>query len=184
MAEPAPIERAFFREAPDGATVFFPFGLDRRAYRLPDEAARRRAERAASLLFGAVFAVATWAAYALQSVFESPDATLADGLRALVAPGTGLLVALLTYGLWAARFVEPLPEVQLHVSREERLREAAALVDPRQLTLAGVLLAGMSGLVAWLEPRGWWLAALGVAAGLGLVWWSHVLRRHRPEPQR
>jgi hypothetical protein len=33
------MERAFFREADDGSTVFFPWGLTHRGYQLTDEAA-------------------------------------------------------------------------------------------------------------------------------------------------
>ena len=63
------------------------------------------------------------------------------------------------------------------VSREERLREAAELVEPRKIALVGAVFCGLSALVIWLQPDTWWLGLLGVALGIGILLWSAVLRR-------
>ena len=177
-----PIERGFFREGEDGATVFFPWGLAHRGYRLTGDAARRSASRAVSLLVASVIAVGTWAAYALQAVIESEATSPADALRALAAPGAGLLLVLFCYAVWVWRFVERFPESDLTFSREERLREAAAQVEPRTVALIGLSVSAMSMLLVWLQPRVWWLGLLGVALGVGTVAWSAALRRAAAHP--
>jgi hypothetical protein len=182
VPETPPIERALFREAEDGAIVFFPWGLGHRGYRLPDEAARKKAARAASLLIGSTLAVATWTAHVLQPLVKPEGGDAAELLRGLVAPVAALVLAIFAYWAWTSRFVEGLRESDLSVSREERLREAAEAVAPWKIAVIGLLLAGMSGLVAWLEPRAWWLGLLGVAMGLGLVLWSVALRRAATGP--
>lgn len=148
-----------------------------RGYRLPDDVAKRRASRAASLLIGAVIAIGTWTAYALLPLLESEETGLHEVLGALLAPGGALLGVVVFYFLWASRFVEGFPESDLRVSQEERLREAAALIEPWKVALIGVLVCGMSALLIWLDPRTWWLGALGVALGIGALWWSSLLRR-------
>jgi hypothetical protein len=178
MAKPPPIERAIFREGPDGSTVYFPWGLSRRGYRLPDEALRTKAVRATSLLMGCTMAIGTWTAYRLQPLVE-PDAAAGPGdwLGVLVVPALMMAAVVLGYALRVWQLVEGAQESDLQVSREEQLREAADLVNPRELTLAGAVLAVMSGAVVFIAPQAWWMAALGVAIGLSTVYWSHVLRR-------
>jgi hypothetical protein len=178
MARPAPIERAIFREAADGSTVFFPWGLSHRGYRLPDEAHRAKALRAASLLVGCTLAIGTWTAHRLQPLMEpEAGAGAGDWLGVLVAPGLLMAAAILGYALRVWHLVEGAQESDLRIPREEQLREAADLVNPRELTLAGVVLAVLSGVVVFLAPHAWWMGALGVAGGVFIVHWSHVLRR-------
>jgi hypothetical protein len=177
VSEPPPIERAFFREAEDGTVVFFPWGLTHRGYELPDAAAKKKASRAASVLLVSPIAVGTWAAHTLQPLLQSAGSEPVDFLRALAAPGAVLLFFLLSYWLWVSRFVERFAESDLQVSREERLREAAGVAKPREVAFVGVAMCGLSSLLIWLEPRGWWLGALGVAIGLGALFWSSLLRR-------
>jgi len=177
MGEPTPIERGFFRELDDGTTVFFPWGLAHRGYRLPDEAARKRAARGPSLLLGSVVAIGTWTAHALQPALAPEGTGVADGLRAAVAPGVLLLAVLAGYALWVARFVEPYPESDLQVSRDERLREAAEQVSPWKIALIGAVTGGLGVLVTCLEPRLWWLGGVALAAGAVLLYWSGVVRR-------
>lgn len=182
MAEQPPIERAFFREAEDGTPVFFPWGLPHRGYRLDGQKAKDRALRAVSLLIGSTMAIGTWTAYRLQPLLapeaQGPSAILA----ALAVPGVAMLLAILLYWLWASRFVEHFAESDLRVSREERLREAAALAGPGKIALVGVSVCGLSALLLWLEPHAWWLAGLGIALGLGTLGWSQVLRRAAAAP--
>lgn len=182
MPEPAPIDRAFFREAEDGATVFFPWGLTRRGYRLPDPAARQRAARAASLLIGSTIGIGTWTAYRLQPLLESEAAGPAQALAACATPVAAMLLAIFFYYLWVSRFVEDLPESDLRVSREETLREAAELGEPRKVALIGVVLCGLSALVIWIDPHVWWIGALGIALGVGLTLWSARLLRAAGPP--
>jgi hypothetical protein len=182
MPEQQPIERAFFREAEDGTTVFFPWGLTHRGYRLTDDAAKTKASRAASWLIGSVIGIGTWTAWALQPTLESEGAGLTEILDALVAPGAALLLAFVAYSLWISRFVEQFPDSDLKVSREERLREASEVVEPWKVALVGVVLCGLSVLMIWLEPRAWWLALLGVALGLGALRWSSLLKRAGADP--
>jgi len=177
VPDPPPIERAFFRKAEDGTTVFFPWGLTHRGYRLTDPAGRKKASRAASLLISSTLAIGTWTAYALQPLLEPEVRPPAEVLRSLAAPGVALVLVLIAYGLWASRFVERLPESDLQLSREERLREAAALVSPRKVALVGVVTGGLSALLIWLQPQAWWLGGLGIALGAGVLCWSVVLAR-------
>jgi hypothetical protein len=167
-----PIDRTIFRESEDGATVFFPWGLPHRGYRLDETASR-----AVSFLVASVIAVGTWSAYALESIFESEATGLIDVLGVLAAPGAALLLVLISYAFWVSRFVERFPESDLEVSREERLREAAELVEPWKLALIGVVVSGLSVSLIWLQPRTWWIGLLGVAIGVGVLWWSSLLRR-------
>jgi hypothetical protein len=177
MPEQQPFERGFFREADDGTTVFFPWGLTHRGYQLSDEAAKKKASRAASLLIGSVIGIGTWIAHALQSILEFEEADLAEILVALAAPGAALLLAFVSYWLWISRFVEQFPDSDLKVSRDERLREAAELVEPWRIALIGVVICGLSALLIWLQPRAWWLGLLGVALGIGALLWSSLLKR-------
>lgn len=177
MADPSPIDRAFFREAEDGRTVFFPWGLPHRGYELTDEVAKRRASRAASALIGSTIAIATWTAYRLEPLLDSEATGLDEVFGALAAPGAALLVALLAYWSWVSRFIERLPESGLVISREERLREAAELVEPWKVALFGLVFCGLSALVIWLQPRAWWMGLLGVVLGMAALLWSLVLRR-------
>jgi MFS family permease len=177
MPQERPIERAFFREADDGATIFFPWGLNHRGYRLTDDAAKARATRAASFLISATIGIGVWTAHALQPTFESEGNGLGEVFDAIALPGAAFLLALAAYILWMSRFVERFPESDFRVSREERLREAAELVEPRKIALVGAVLCGLSALLIWLQPHTWWLGLLGVALGIGILLWSAVLRR-------
>jgi hypothetical protein len=177
MEEQEPIDRAFFRESDDGTTVFFPWGLAHRGYRLTDEGAKEKASRAASFLLGSVIGIGTWTAYALQPIFESEGAGLTETLSALAAPGAALLLALVAYALWISRFVEQFPDSDLKVSREERLREASDAIEPRKVALIGIIICGLSALLIWIQPRTWWLGLLGLALGIGALWWSSLLKR-------
>jgi len=154
--------------------VYFPWGLSHRGYRLADPAARRKAVRAASLLVGATVAIGAWTAHRLQPLLE-PGA--GGGLGVLVAPALLMALAIAGYALRVSRLVEGAAESDLQVPREQQLREAAELVDTRQVGLIGGLLAAMSGVAVWLQPQAWWLGAVGVAAGLGIVAWAFVLHR-------
>lgn len=181
MPEPSPIDRAIFREAADGTTVFFPWGFTHRGYRLPDAAARKKATRGVSTLVGATIAIGTWTAHRLQALIESGAAGRSEILAALAAPGAALFVVVLCYWLWASRFVEGMRESDLRVSREERLREAAELAKPRKLALIGLAFAGLSGLLIWLQPSAWWLGLAGVGLGLGTLYWSRLLQRAKAQ---
>jgi len=172
-----PIDRALFRPSADGATVFFPFGLAHRGYRLPDDAAKEKAARAASLLVGVTLAIGTWTAYRLQDLFDAGPSGGAGLLGALGAPAAAMALAIACYWLWATRFVEGLPESDLRVSRADRLRGAAEVSDPRAVAAIGVSIAAMGGLLTWLEPRAWWLGMAGVAIGVALLCWSAALGR-------
>lgn len=179
MAERASaIERGFFRKADDGGIVFFPWGLTQRGYRLPGEAARRKAARAASLLIGSVLVAATWGGRALHEVLEREPSSLEGAAGALAAPLGVIAFALLAYWLWVSRFVEGFPASDLRVSREERLQQAAELAPWWNVVLVGGLLAALSALLMVLEPRLRWLGALGIALGLGLAMWGRVLHRY------
>ncbi len=180
MPEP-PIERAFFREAPDGTTVFFPWGLARRGYRLHGPGERERASRAASLLLGSTIGIGTWTAYRLQPLLESDANGLPEVLAALAAPGAALLLVLLFYWLWVSRFVETHAESDLVISRAERLREAAALSEPRKIAWIGAIMGGLGAFTIWLQPRAWWIGALAIGLGLGTLFWSRVLKRAAAE---
>jgi hypothetical protein len=182
MDEQVPIDRAFFREAEDGTTVFFPWGLAHRGYRLTDEGAKEKASRAASFLLGSVIGIGTWTAYELQPIFESGEAGLAETLSALAAPGAVLLLALVAYALWVSRFVEPFPDSDLKVSREERLRETSEAVEPRKIALIGIITCGLSALLIWIQPQTWWLGLLGLALGVGALFWSSLLKRAGSDP--
>jgi hypothetical protein len=177
VPEQLPIDRAFFRAGEDGATVFFPWGLARRGYRLPGADAKRRASRAVSLFASSPIAIGTWTAYALQPLFESEATGAGEVVEALVVPGAALLVAVLLYWLWVSRFVEKLPETSAGISREERLREAAELAGPWKIALVGASLCGLSALLIWLRPQALWLGLLGIALGAGALVWSARLRR-------
>lgn len=177
VSQPNPLERGFFREAPDGVTVFFPWGLARRGYRLDGDAAKQKATRAVSLLMGAVIAVGTWAAHGLQRGLDAEPTSPAEAADALAWPLAALLLAIVGYVLWISRFVERFPPSDLVVSRDERLREAAELAEPRKLALIGVTVLALSLLALWIEPRAWWLAALTGATGAGLAFWSRTLAR-------
>jgi hypothetical protein len=180
VPEQRPIDRAFFREGPDGSTVFFPWGLTHRGYRLPDAIARKRASRAASLMIGSSIAIGGWTAQALQPMLREAGAR--EIPEVLAGPGVALLVVFLVYAAWVTRFVEEFPESDLQVSREERLREAAGLAPPRKVALIGVTLCALSALLAGLQPRVWWLGLLGVALGVGALWWSWLLKRASVDP--
>ncbi len=181
MPKTPPIERAFFREAEDGATVFFPWGLTHRGYRLDGPEARKKASRATSLLLGSVIAIGTWTAHALQPLLQH-EAHAREVLERLAAPGAALVLVLFAYTLWASRFVERFPESDLQVSRDERLREAAALAEPRKVTVVGVVLGGLGALLIRLQPHAWWLGVLAIALGAGMLLWSSVLRRAAAAP--
>jgi len=183
VPEQRPIDRALFREGEDGSTVFFPWGLGHRGYRLPDDAARQRASRAASWLLASVLAIATWTAHALQPLLGG-EGGFGAALEALAAPAAALVLVLVAYAVWVSRFVERCHESDLRMSPEERLREAAEIAEPGKLAVAGAATCGLSGLLVWLEPGAWWLGALGVAVGVGLVWWSMLLRRAAAESGR
>jgi len=170
------IDRAFFREAPDGTIVFFPWGLARQGHRLPDEAARRKAARAVSLLVAAAVATGAWAASALQPFVER-EGQAGALLGALARPLAALALALVVYALWAARFVEALPASDLRVSREERLRDAAAVADPRIVALVGAATCGLGAFALAQRPHAWWLGGLGIALGAGALRWSRVAAR-------
>jgi hypothetical protein len=176
------MERAFFRETEDGSTVFFPWGFTHRGYQLTDEAAKQRASRAASLLIGSVIGVGTWIAYELQPIFESGEAGLTETLNAIATPMAVLLFAFISYSLWISRFVEKFPESDLKISRDERLREAAELAEPWKIALIGAILCGLSILLVWLQPRAWWLGLLGVALGIGTLFWGSLLKRAKSDP--
>lgn len=182
MPDPNPIDRAFFREADDGATVFFPWGLTHRGYRLDGERMRARASRGASWLIGATVAVASWAAAALEPALEPESAGPAEALHALALPTAALATVILLYALWAWRFVEGLAESDLQISREERLREAARAVEPWKLALIGGVTCGLGLAVAYLQPHTAWLGLLAVALGIGMVFWSVALRRAGERP--
>jgi hypothetical protein len=172
-----PIDRAFFREAEDGTTVFFPWGLTHRGYQLTAEGARKKASRAASLLIGSTIAIGTWTAYALQPLFESEASDPREILSVLLAPGATLILIVFSYWLWVSRFVERFPVSDLTISREERLREAAELASPRKVALIGVIMCGLSAFLIWLQPHAWWLGLLGIALGAGALYWSSLLKR-------
>jgi hypothetical protein len=171
------MDRAFFREAEDGTTVFFPWGLTHRGYRLIGEGARRKASRAASLLIGSTIAIGVWTAHALQPLLESETSDPMEAFGALFAPGTALVLVVLSYWAWVSRFVEGFPASDLTVSREERLREAAELASPWKIALIGVIVCGLSALLIWLQPSAWWLGSLGIALGVGALFWSSLLKR-------
>lgn len=177
VPDPTPIERGFFREAEDGTTVFFPWGLTRRGYRLPGEAERARAARAATGMIGATVGIASWAAAALQRVLESDTAGASEALATLARPTAALATVILLYALWAWHFVEGLSESDLQISREARMREAAEMVAPWKVALIGGVTGVLGAVVVWIEPRQAWIGLLAVALGLGLVFWSTVLRR-------
>jgi len=176
------IERAFFREAEDGTTVFFPWGLAHRGYRLTGEGAKEKASRAASLLLGCVIGVGTWIAYELQPILDSEEAGFAEVLNSLTAPVIVLFLALVAYALWVSRFVERFPDSDLRVSREERLRDASDAIEPRKVALFGSATCGMSALVIWIQPRSWWLGLIGVVMGIGALFWSSLLKRAKSDP--
>jgi hypothetical protein len=184
VSEQRPIDRAFFREAEDGTTVFFPWGLPHRGYLLTDPSAKEKASRAASFLVSSTIAIGAWIAYALEPIFE-PEATgPTDILEILLAPGAALLLVLVSYSLWVSRFVERFPESSLKVSREERLREAAQLVEPWKVSLIGVITCGLSALLIYIQPRAWWIGLLGMALGVGALFWSSLLRRAAADSSR
>jgi hypothetical protein len=161
----------------DGTTLFFPWGLTHRGYRLTSIAARKKASRAASFLVSSSIAIEVWIAHALEPILETDAAGLAEVFEALAVPGATLIFVFASYSFWASRFVENFPESDLKVSRDERLREAAELLNPRKLALIGVLVTCLSLLLIWLQPRAWWLGILGVVLGAGLLRWSMLLKR-------
>jgi hypothetical protein len=177
VSQQQPIDRAFFRETEEGTTVFFPWGLNRRGYQLTEGTAKKKASRAASFLVSSAIGIGVWTAYALEPILESEATGLTETLRVLAISGAAVLLAFLSYWFWISRFVEQFPESDLRVSREERLREAAELVEPWKIALIGIVLCGLSALLAWLQPRAWWLGALGVALGIGVLLWSSLLRQ-------
>jgi hypothetical protein len=182
-SQPSLFERAFFRESPEGGTVFFPFGLTHRGVHLPDEAVVARARRAVALLWGGTMAAAGWTAHALQPLTEtSPSWPLVRGLIAW--PLAAFAAVLLGYALWAWRFVERFPPSDLQVSREERLREAAELSNPWGLVALGLGLAVVSGALKMFHPKAGWVAPLGVATGLFLAAFGAVLLRIRSAGSR
>jgi len=177
MAKTPPIERALFREGPDRSIVFFPWGLSQRGYRLPDEAAKRKATRAVSLVFGCTMAIGTWTAYRLQPLVE-PDGPGASGLLGVLAVPVLLIAAtMLGYWLRVSRLIEGAQASDLQISREAQLREAAELVNPREIALAGAALAVLSAVTIFIAPYGWWIGALGVGLGLLVMAWAWVILR-------
>jgi hypothetical protein len=176
VPDPDPIERGFFREH-CGRVLFFPWGLAHRGYELRGDEDRRRARRSASLLVSGTVGLGVWSGHALHEAFgqEWPGFDLL--LRELLVPSLGLLLLLALYAAWAVRFTESLRPSDHRVSREQRLREAAALAAPRKLVLIGLVVGAMGGLLIWLQPGSWWLGSLGVLLGAGLVIWSSLLRR-------
>jgi len=177
VSDQPPIDRAFFREGEGGTTVFFPWGLTHRGYQLSDPGARKQASCAASILVGSTIAIGTWTAYALQPLLKSAESEPTEIFRALIAPGAALLLVVFSYWLWVSRFVERFPESDLRVSREERLREAAQLTSPRKIAMIGVITCGLSAFLIWLQPHAWWLGLLGIALGIGALYWSLLLKR-------
>ncbi|MDX1650191.1 MAG: hypothetical protein R3263_10090, partial [Myxococcota bacterium] len=119
-SKPDPIERAFFREGPDGAAVFFPWGLTGLGYRLLDPAAKKKATRAASWMVGGIVAVGGWGGHALHRVFEAGDVSAAAAARALALPLAVLAGIFVAYAARVARLVERFPASDLQVSRDER----------------------------------------------------------------
>jgi hypothetical protein len=182
VSKQPPIDRAFFREAEDGTTVFFPWGLTHRGYQLTDQGAKKKAARAASILVSSPIAIGTWTAYVLQPVLESEANSATEILGILAAPGAALFLVVFSYWLWVSRFVESLPESNLKVSREERLREAAELAGPRRVALIGIIVCGLSAFLIWLQPHAWWLGLLGMALGVGALFWSSLLKRAAAGP--
>lgn len=182
MPKQPPLERAFFRETEDGTSVFFPWGLTHRGYELKDPGEKKKASRAAAILLNSTIAIGTWTAYRLQPLLESAANGPAEILTALAAPAAALFVVILSYWLWASRFAESHAESNLQVSREERLREAAELAGPRKVAGLGVVVCGLSALLIWLQPRAWWLGLLGIALGVGTLFWGYLLRRAAADP--
>lgn len=178
MESQAPVERAFFREH-EGATVFFPWGLNHRGYRLTGSDDRKRAGRGVAFLVGGTVAIGVWGGHALHAAIRSEAAGVGEALHSLLGPTVAFALLAAGYALWAWHFVEHLQPSDLQVSRTERIREAAQLAEPWKLALLGVTLVAMGGLVAWLDLRVWWLGAAAAAMGLGFVWWSSVLQRAR-----
>lgn len=177
MEEPKPIERALFRETEDGRTVYFPWGLTGRGFRLTEERTKKSALRAASLLLGSVLAIAAWTAQVLQPLTGPEAEPFSSVAPSLAGPLAALFVVLIGYYLWTSRLVESLPETSFQVSRDERLREAAKLVRPWKITAIGLITIVMSGLVIWLDAGVLWLGLAGLFVGIGLIWWSLQLKR-------
>lgn len=182
MAQPAekqPIERGFFRDTEDGATVFFPYGLTHRGYVLPDDAAKKRALRAISLCVMGVMSSAVWLGHVLAEQLP-PDGSLGAVGRAAAGPLALLMGIAALYVLWAWRFTERFPESDLQVPQEERFREAAQHVPPWKVVLLGVGLVAASAVLVWLDPRTpAWFGVLGIVTGLGLVLFAWKLRGAR-----
>jgi len=151
--------------------------LTHRGYQLTGDTAKKKASRAASFLVSSPIAIGVWTAHALMPIVESEGNGLTEMLGALVVPGTALILVLLSYSLWVSRFVEDFPESDLRFSRQERLSEAAKLVESWKVALIGVVVCGLSALLIWLQPRAWWLGFLGVALGVGALLWSSLLKR-------
>jgi 4-hydroxybenzoate polyprenyltransferase len=84
--------------------------------------------------------------------------------------------------LWISRFVEQFLDSDLKVSREERLREASDAIEPRKVALIGVIICGLSTLLIWIQPQTWWLGLLGLALGMGALFWSSLLKRAGSDP--
>jgi hypothetical protein len=177
MRQQRPIDRGIFRESADGTTVFFPWGLTHRGYQLTSVNAKKKASRAVSLLVSSVIAIGVWIAHALEPVLESEAAGLGEVIGALMSPGAALFLVFASYFVWVSRFVERFPASDLEVSREERLREAAELVEPWKVALIGAVVSGLSVFLIWLQPKAWWLGLLGVALGAGALLWSMLLKR-------
>jgi len=173
----SPLERGFFREGDDGAAVFFPWGLEHRGYVLPDEAAKRRARRAVSLMVFAVLAVSAWAAEALRPFVEPGASPPGSLVWALAWPLAALGAVVGVYALWVSRLAERFPESDLRVSRDARLREAALLAPPWKVGLVGLATVAMSVLLVWLDPRAMWLGLAGALTGGALVLWARALQR-------
>jgi len=177
MADAARIERAFFRRGADGAEVFFPWGLAHRGYRIARDEDRRKASRAAGFLISSVTTVGVVTAYLLHAAFEAGAVEAASLVGRLVWPAAALAICIGGYAARVSRLVEGLAESDLVVTREERLREAAAQVAPWQVMLAGAAVVGMGALVLWIEPRLWWLGGAAIAVGVGLSVWGLWIRR-------
>ncbi len=168
-----------FRQDPSGATVFFPWGVAYRGYRLPDEVAKRRALKAVSMLTASTVAVGVWTAHLLQPLVGSDPPPFGETAQTLAAPLGCLGAALLAYYTWMVRCIESLPESGLQVSKEEQLRQAAKLGVPRKIGVIGVTLTGLSGLLCWIRPEAWWMGVIGVACGLGLIAWAMRIAHYR-----
>lgn len=169
MKQSEAIERGFFRQAENGAVVFFPWGLSHRGYVLPDFASETRARRVVSFFLASVIGISVWTGHVLAERFEDMPPTLPDLGSAIVLPGLILLAAITAYAAWATRFVERCSPSDLQLPRETRLREAAELAEPRKLGLAGSVLAVLGALLGWFKPSTAWVSLPAIVLGIAVV---------------